>query len=207
MSGTGLRQGLDQIEREYTHNLINYLDTGVFENKSNRTSMQAYTIVVNLADQDNCAEELYKYYINTITTYVNTKVAAEIGSLSGEFMLSALVHRWENHKILVHWLHKIFYYLDRYFVKNKTKDHDSKVHPLFQAGLNIFRERVIDVYHQKIRNGVDAIWQAKFALFDLLNIAAKCMRVFEQFRNIEIIWLFFKLQLKYIIVEHCKLNG
>ena len=151
MSGTGLRHGLDQIEREYTRNLINYLDTGVFENKSNRTSMQAYTIVVNLADQDNCAEELYKYYINTITQYVTSKVAAEVGSLSGEFMLSALVHRWENHKILVHWLHKIFYYLDRYFVKNKTKDHDSKVHPLFQAGLNIFRERVIDVYHQKIK--------------------------------------------------------
>ena len=154
MSQPGLRQGLDQIDREYTRNLINYLDTGVFENKSNRTSMQAYTIVVNLADQDNCAEELYKYYINTITNYVTTKVAQEIASLQGEFMLTALVYRWENHKILVHWLHKIFYYLDRYFVKNKTKDHDSKVHPLFQAGLNIFREKIVDIYHQKIKVAV-----------------------------------------------------
>lgn len=152
MSGSqlSLKQGLTEIQNEYVKNLINYLDTGVFENKSAKTTIQAYTIVVNIADQDDCAADLYNYYLRTITDYVRNTVASEIQSYNGEFMLSALIHRWENHKILAHWMHKIFYYLDRYYVKNKSKDHDNVI-TLFQAALNIFKIEVVSKFKQKIK--------------------------------------------------------
>jgi hypothetical protein len=55
--------------------LIEYLDTRVFRNKNNQTYVRAYSKVLDLADQDDNGEHVYKYYIETITNYTK-KIAS-----------------------------------------------------------------------------------------------------------------------------------
>lgn len=49
-------------------------------------------------------------------------------------MLRELVKRWMNHKVMVRWLSRFFYYLDRYFIARRS------LAPLKEVGLTRFRE-------------------------------------------------------------------
>lgn len=53
-----------------------------------------------------------------------------------EFMLRELVKRWANHKVMVKWLSRFFYYLDRYFIARRS------LPALNEVGLACFRELV-----------------------------------------------------------------
>lgn len=140
-----LREGLDLIEREYVQVLMHSLDTGEFQNMNNRVLMQSYNVVFKFSDTD-LAQEVYQYYISIVTRYITSRVTAEIESLSEEQILFLLVKHWEKYKTLLSWLYRVFYKLDKFILKKKV--HDAL--PLVQAGLNIFRERVIDAYLQEL---------------------------------------------------------
>eukprot|EP00361_Fabrea_salina_P007359 CAMPEP_0202440492 /NCGR_PEP_ID=MMETSP1345-20130828/36726_1 /ASSEMBLY_ACC=CAM_ASM_000843 /TAXON_ID=342563 /ORGANISM="Fabrea Fabrea salina" /LENGTH=737 /DNA_ID=CAMNT_0049055097 /DNA_START=1 /DNA_END=2214 /DNA_ORIENTATION=+ len=129
---------MNRIRRELIENLFEYLDTGVFNNRSNETYVKAYGTVLELADQEDFSELLYNYYIDTIKNYTIENVKKSLSEQTGETFLSNLVKRWENHKILVYWMRKIFMYLDKYHVKNTQST------PLFQVGLEIFREEIFE---------------------------------------------------------------
>lgn len=51
-------------------------------------------------------------------------------------MLRELVKRWSNHKVMVRWLSRFFYYLDRYFIARRS------LPPLNEVGLTCFRDLV-----------------------------------------------------------------
>ena len=144
-----IRAHLERIEREHTQNLLNSLDTGVFEYRITHSSMQMSTIVANLT-ASGYAKELYKYCTSTFATYVTSKVRVGLRPLTCEIMLSGLVQYWEKYKILLFGMHEVFYSLDIYFVTHK----DSEVLLLYQAGLKIFRALVLDPYRQKIQEAV-----------------------------------------------------
>lgn len=57
-----------------------------------------------------------------------------------EFMLRELVKRWENHKVMVRWLSRFFYYLDRYFIVRRS------LPPLNEVGLTCFRDLVCQCF-------------------------------------------------------------
>ncbi|KAG6396316.1 hypothetical protein SASPL_142464 [Salvia splendens] len=65
-----------------------------------------------------------------------------------EFMLRELVKRWLNHKIMVRWLSRFFYYLDRYFIARRS------LPPLHDVGLTCFRDQVYQELHVKARDAV-----------------------------------------------------
>lgn len=54
----------------------------------------------------------------------------------GEFLLKELVFRWKNHKLMVRWLSRFFYYLDRYFITRRS------LMPLKKVGWDSFKTRV-----------------------------------------------------------------
>eukprot|EP00253_Pinus_taeda_P013230 PITA_13230 len=66
-------------------------------------------------------------------------------------MLKQLVKRWENHKVIVHWLSKWFSYLDRYFVKMNY------LTPLRDAGFMCFQQHVYHEINATARNAVLAL--------------------------------------------------
>lgn len=133
-----VEQGLHMIEVERVRPLLNYLRTGVFENKSNTTFMKAYSVVVQFGDQQSHSLKLYSYYRKVITEYCQERIAA-IGSHSGMELLTSLAALWEKHTILVFWMQRVFQYLDRFFTKNNNEYPD-----LFSVALAAFQECVYD---------------------------------------------------------------
>ncbi|OMJ79173.1 hypothetical protein SteCoe_20874 [Stentor coeruleus] len=137
-----------EIKKSLIDNVLAYLDTGIFENRTNVAYVQAYSKVLELADQDENGKYLYDYYKNIINNYTEKVVKKELLQLRGLELLKKLAFRWQNHKMLVYWMRKIFYYLDRYYIKN------SNLPILFLAGVTIFKVQVFDQIRNALRNAL-----------------------------------------------------
>mmetsp|Transcript_95352 Transcript_95352/g.269412 ORF Transcript_95352/g.269412 Transcript_95352/m.269412 type:complete len:754 (+) Transcript_95352:72-2333(+) len=133
-----VEQGLELIEAERVQPLLEYLKTGVFENKTNMTFMKAYSVVVQFGDQQAHSFKLYSYYKKVISEYCDENVALMSGC-AGEELLRKLADLWEKQTILVFWMQRVFQYLDRFFTKNNKEYPD-----LFSAALRCFQETVYD---------------------------------------------------------------
>ncbi|AQK42192.1 Cullin-1 [Zea mays] len=68
-----------------------------------------------------------------------------------EFMLRELVQRWSNHKVMVRWLSRFFYYLDRYFISRRS------LTPLKEVGLTCFRELIYQEIKGQVKDAVIAL--------------------------------------------------
>jgi len=145
-------QGLDLIEAKRVKPLLNYLKTGVFENKTNMTFMEAYSVVVQFGDQQNHSLKLYQYYKTVIENYC-VEVVGSMGGVTGEDLLKRLSELWEKLTILVFWMQRVFQYLDRFFTKNNNE------YPcLFLAALNVFCDTVYGVVKERcIRAMIEVI--------------------------------------------------
>lgn len=65
-----------------------------------------------------------------------------------EFMLRELVHRWDNHKVMVRWLSRFFNYLDRYFIARRS------LPGLREVGLICFRDLVYVEMRHNVKDAV-----------------------------------------------------
>ncbi|KAI3856428.1 hypothetical protein MKW98_008880, partial [Papaver atlanticum] len=65
-----------------------------------------------------------------------------------EFLLRELEKRWMNHKIMVRWLSRFFFYLDRYFIARRS------LPPLNDVGLLCFRKLVYEEINVRAREAV-----------------------------------------------------
>ncbi len=63
------------------------------------------------------SEQLYIRYREAFQTYITDSVLPSLHDHHGEHLLRQLVHRWNNHKIMVRWLSRFFNYLDRYYIQ------------------------------------------------------------------------------------------
>mmetsp|Transcript_57243 Transcript_57243/g.150650 ORF Transcript_57243/g.150650 Transcript_57243/m.150650 type:complete len:756 (-) Transcript_57243:26-2293(-) len=134
-----VEQGLALIEDERVQPLLKYLRQGVFENKTNTSFMNAYSVVVTFGDQQQHSYKLYVYYKKVIQDFCEESFAAMSNGCSGEELLRKLAELWEKQTILVFWMQRVFQYLDRFFTKNNNECPD-----LFSAALRVFQETVYD---------------------------------------------------------------
>ncbi|GMN73932.1 hypothetical protein TIFTF001_052276 [Ficus carica] len=65
-----------------------------------------------------------------------------------EFKLRELVKRWAIHKVMVRWLSRFFFYLDRYFIARRSFP------PLNDVGLTSFRDLVFQEVNARVRDAV-----------------------------------------------------
>ncbi len=59
---------------------------------------------------------LYDRYEKVLQSYLKLKARDDIYNSEGD-LGEVLVQKWENHKLMVRWMRRIFSYLDRYHVK------------------------------------------------------------------------------------------
>jgi Cullin family/Cullin protein neddylation domain len=143
-----IESNLSGIKSSLIENVLVYLETGKFENRTNNAYVSAYSKVLELADIDENGKYLYDYYKKTIKSYSIQKVKPELFSLKGVHLLKGVALRWQNHKMLVYWMRKIFYYLDRYYIKNSNLDN------LFLAGVKIFKEEIFNHIKENVKNAL-----------------------------------------------------
>ncbi|XP_041016781.1 cullin-1 [Juglans microcarpa x Juglans regia] len=110
-----------------------------------------YTTIYNMCTQKpphDYSQQLYDMYREVFDEYIASMVLPSLKEKHDEFMLSELVQRWLNHKVMVRWQSRFFHYLDRYFVARRS------LPALYEVGLACFRDLV---YQEVKANARDAV--------------------------------------------------
>ncbi|KAK3441043.1 hypothetical protein EUGRSUZ_B01294 [Eucalyptus grandis] len=122
-------------------------ETGI----SSEEYMILYTTIYNMCTQkppNDYSQQLYDKYRESFEEYIMSTVLPSLREKHDEFMLRELVKRWVNHKVMVRWLSRFFYYLDRYFIARRS------LPPLNEVGLTCFRDLVYQDLKVKVSNAV-----------------------------------------------------
>ncbi|KAL3749382.1 hypothetical protein ACJRO7_010486 [Eucalyptus globulus] len=113
--------------------------------------MKIYVTIYNMCTQKpphDYSQQLYAKYGEALQEYIESAVLPSLRGRHDEFMLRELVKRWGNYKVMVRWLSRFFYYLDRYFIARRS------LPPLNEVGLTCFRELVYQEVKVKVRDAV-----------------------------------------------------
>lgn len=108
------KEAILQIDNLIIKNILNFLKTGKFHNKTAKAYMIAYTIVYKLADDDDeTSTNLLNYYTDTINNYMK-EVCSQLLYEPKDKLLEAFLEHSMKSKILIHWMRKVFNYLDKF---------------------------------------------------------------------------------------------
>ncbi|EGR33634.1 hypothetical protein IMG5_047430 [Ichthyophthirius multifiliis] len=98
---------------------------------------------INQSQIQNNEELLFNYYIQLIKNYLNTNLI-ECQSINDQEVYVDTVHyQYKNFQIYLHWLHKLFYYLDNFYLKNKNTN-------LHSEGFKNYREDYFNIINKKL---------------------------------------------------------
>ncbi|XP_068338006.1 cullin-1-like [Pyrus communis] len=150
-----LDQGWDYMQKGITK--LKRILEGLQEPQFNAEEhIMLYTTIYNMCTQkppNDYSQQLYDKYREAFEEYITSTVLPALREKHAEFMLRELVKRWANHKLMVRWLSRFFYYLDRYFIARRS------LPALNEVGLTCFRDLV---YREVNAN-------AKIAVIDLID--------------------------------------
>uniref|UniRef100_A0A0E0DM27 Cullin-1 n=1 Tax=Oryza meridionalis TaxID=40149 RepID=A0A0E0DM27_9ORYZ len=121
---------------------------------SSEDYMMLYTTIYNMCTQKpphDYSQQLYDKYRESFEEYITSMVLPSLRDKHDEFMLRELVKRWSNHKIMVRWLSRFFFYLDRYFISRRS------LIPLEQVGLTCFRDLIYQEIKGQVKGAVIAL--------------------------------------------------
>ncbi|EFH64441.1 hypothetical protein ARALYDRAFT_893584 [Arabidopsis lyrata subsp. lyrata] len=105
--------------------------------------MNIYTIIYDMCNQrSDYSQQLYDKYRKVIEDYIIQTVSPSLREKHDEDMLRDLVKRWDNHKVLVRWLSRLFHYVDRHFVLRSK----IPIPTLDEVGLSCFLDLVCNGY-------------------------------------------------------------
>ncbi|XP_055832836.1 cullin-1-like [Solanum dulcamara] len=115
-------------------------------------SMMLYTVIYNMCSQappHSYAPQLYDKYKEVLDEYINSTVLPALREKQdAELMLRELVKRWENHKCMIRFLSRFFYYLSLYHIPRRN------LSTLDKAGLTCFHNLVYQELSGKAINAV-----------------------------------------------------
>ncbi|PON62449.1 Cullin, N-terminal [Trema orientale] len=118
---------------------------------SSEDYMHLYETIYNMCTQKpphDYSQQLYDKYRESYEEYITSTVLPSLREKHDEFMLRELVKRWANHKIMVRWLSRFFYFLERYFIAQRS------LRPLNEVGLTCFSDLVYKELNAKVRDAV-----------------------------------------------------
>lgn len=143
-----LRFGRRLIKVERVDPLLEYLKGGPFRNKSNWSFVKAYSVVVEHGSEEPPAQKLFDFFVEVVTSFCEVGVAS-LGDLAGLELLAAVARYWEKFTILALWMHRVFQYLDRFFLAAGTGRQS-----LLSIAVQIHAERAYALHEEPIVKAV-----------------------------------------------------
>ena len=139
------KTGKNILEEEMVNNILEYLKKGTFPKNNSQGFMNAYTAVQILSDKgDNISEQLLKYYLQTIESYIKS-CKNELIKVSNADLIDAFILHTDHITILIYWMNKIFCYLDRYYTRSKSRI------SLAKSAMNLYNSIIFDNDNFKIK--------------------------------------------------------
>ncbi|KAL9245428.1 hypothetical protein vseg_019086 [Gypsophila vaccaria] len=121
---------------------------------SSEQYIMLYTTIYNMCTQKapyDYSPQLYNNYRQVFVDYLKDTIMPALMQKHDEFMLKELVKRWMNHNIMMRWLSRFFYYLDRYHITRRS------LPSLHQVGINCFRDEIYTRVHGNAKDAILAL--------------------------------------------------
>lgn len=170
-----VNEGIVQIHEQVVKNVFAFLKTGSFSNKTKESYMVAYTLVYKLSDDErNSSIKLFDYFNSMISDYLN-EINSNLSSISDEVIVEVFLQETERANILIHWMRKVFGYLDKFYTKNYKKG------SLFYNALKVFNSVLFSPMKERLIKAVNRLIDAhrsnKSVEISQIN---GILRIFEQ---------------------------
>jgi cullin 1 len=105
-------------------------------------------VVLKVCDELDKAKELHDYYKTKLESHIRMNVLSELEGKEEETLLKVFIKEWKDYTILVHFLRKMFNYLDRYYLKNNNTV------SLATTALVLFREKCFNQVVERLRKAI-----------------------------------------------------
>ena len=123
-----------ELEKEMIKGILEYIKNGVFPNNSPNSYINAYTIVTNMADVgDDKSKDLFEYHNETIQKFIKD-CYKEVSKENSTQLIDSFIKHTDNINFLIYWMYRIFYYLDRFYTRSKSKN------TLSQNSIKLYKE-------------------------------------------------------------------
>jgi hypothetical protein len=121
-----MKEAKKYLEKEMIKGILEYARNGTFPNNNSNSFINAYTLVLNMADKgDDPSEELFNYYNKIIQDFIE-ECQKKISKISKTQIIDTFIKQTENINFVIYWMYKIFIYLDKFYTNSKQKDSLSK---------------------------------------------------------------------------------
>ena len=105
-------------------------------------------MVLKLCDELDKAKDLNEYYKKTLQDHITESILPHLKKQKEESLLREFHKQWQNYTILVHFMRKMFNYLDRYYLKN------SNMQSLAMSALVFFKEKCFNDVSESLRSSL-----------------------------------------------------
>jgi cullin 1 len=142
-----------KVRQDGIEQLINLIETkGGSSFKADEFS-NIYDLIFKMCiqrDPHNYSQLMYDEYTASIGRYIEIQTNDKLRKAKqkhGIVFLQVWQQRWQNHKLIVHGLSKLFMYLDRFFTVNTDG-----ILTLKKQGFQLFKEKIFDKYQKYARD-------------------------------------------------------
>jgi cullin 1 len=150
-----LDQGFEQVKNEGILPFIKCIEDQQREFFKAKRFVSLYDLIFKMCIQRepyNWSEAMYERYTGAISEYLTSTVVPALQRARGQFDIAFLREwktRWNNQKLIVQGLAKLFMYLDRFYTPNTDG-----IHPLREQGFKLYKEAVFDQFESFARSAI-----------------------------------------------------
>lgn len=105
-------------------------------------------MVLKICDELDKAKELHDYFKKKLAEHIQKVVLASLERKEEEVLLKYYIKQWKDYTILVHFMRKMFVYLDRYYLKNNNSL------TLATTALHLFRDHCFNQVCDRVRKAI-----------------------------------------------------
>eukprot|EP00945_MAST-04E_sp_MAST-4E-sp1_P003512 g3512.t1 len=136
-------EGWAAIEKNGIRRLHRIVEKGLKVSYGSKEFMRLYSVVYTMCTQkapQNWSGKLYFAHRKSLEQYLSDTVKPAVMKHQGDLamFLRELHERWENHKVILKWMVKIFAYVDRFYVPRLAID------DLHTVGMKAFQKMVFE---------------------------------------------------------------
>lgn len=105
-------------------------------------------MVLKVCDELDQAKSLHDYFKEKLLKHIKNVVLQSLENKEEEFLLRQYIQEWKDYTILVHFMRKMFGYLDRYYLKNNNTI------LLCTTALQLFRDQCFGYVHKRLSTAI-----------------------------------------------------
>ena len=137
--------GLAVLERSLTENANESTGRAAPQQVFTRKGfVSLYTLSFRMCSQPcelDWSRQVYDRQREWIKSFLQTNVLPPLRAKRGEYLVQAFAKHWENHKIVMKWMFRLFMHLDKAYIENE------KVNTLTSISLSLFKTEVYDEFN------------------------------------------------------------